>query len=71
MGRRELLTRIEVLREQVRELGIAALAAERTKACDRAVSGLLDSLNALAAILSVSGRQKTQTSEKHPNANQQ
>ena len=53
VDRHELLDRIGVLRHQIREeIGAAALMAEPTKACDRLVSGLLDNLNGLEALLS-------------------
>jgi len=38
--RRELLVRIEALRAHIEEIGAAALLAERTKPCARAVAGL-------------------------------
>ena len=52
VDRRELLERLEALRQHTKEIGAAALMAEPSKACDRLISGLLDSLNSLEALLS-------------------
>jgi hypothetical protein len=69
-ARQELLDRIALLRRQVREdIGIAALTISPTKATDRVVSGLLDGLNTLAAILSAGSRRNfrigTHDAESH------
>ena len=52
VDRHDLLERLEALRQHTEEIGAAALMAEPTKACDRLISGLLDSLNSLEALLS-------------------
>jgi hypothetical protein len=57
----ELLHRIRVLREHIREIAIAALTARPTKACDRLVAGLFDSLNGIEAMLSVSAEEGTES----------
>jgi DNA-binding response OmpR family regulator len=52
--RRELIERVRALRNQVREeVGVAALIIEPSRACDRLVARLLDSLNGLEALLQV------------------
>jgi hypothetical protein len=48
-----LLDRIGTLRQEVQDIGYAALAAEPTRACFQSVSGLLDGLNALESLLSL------------------
>jgi hypothetical protein len=50
-NRRELLDQLAALRAFIEGIGVAALRVERTKVCARLVSGLLDGLNGLDALL--------------------